>query len=266
MDVDADGDADAQGEEDDGPVQPADSSNLKRAGDELAGREEKRAKEEPQAGSSAAPAPAAAPAPVYIPGTPHPEFVPAKYDENLPTSALTQAQHKHLLSTVRSLKKNPFAFPFLAPVDPVLLNIPHYPNVVKNPMDLATVETKLIVSDPRGPPKDKSKAKNWDESKGRYNSVLEVAKDVRQIWENTRMFNGPNHDVSLNANKLDAIFEKALKTLPSDVSKQPSESSGEPVLTSIATSPCGWISRRPAGRSPAIRWSGSCHPSVVRRQ
>ncbi len=34
------------------------------------------------------------------------------------------------------------------------------------------------------------------------------------------MFNGPNHDVSLNGNKLDAIFEKALKSLPADVSEQ----------------------------------------------
>lgn len=88
-------------------------------------------------------------------------------------------------------------------------------------MDISTVETKLIVSDPRGPPKDKSKMGKWDTSKGRYGSVSEVVKDVRQIWENTRKFNGPDHVVSMAAKKLDDAFEKMLKNLPAEVSLHP---------------------------------------------
>jgi bromodomain-containing factor 1 len=108
---------------------------------------------------------------------------------------------------------------FLAPVDTVLYGIPHYFKVVKKPMDLGTVETKLIASNPRGPPKDKSKMGNWDESKGTYGSVAEVTEDVRQIWENTRMFNGPDHVVSQNATVCEAAYEKALKNLPAEVSQ-----------------------------------------------
>lgn len=223
-------------------------SNLKRPGEELAGTEAKRQREQeavaapappaptpaaqlppaqqqqPPASDSAPPTtapapPAATPGAVETPVT----FVPAHYvppppRDAGPTTPLTQNQHKHLLNAIRSLKKSKDAVNFLAPVDVVLFGIPHYVNIVKNPMDLGTVETKLIVSNPRGPPKDKSKMGNWDTSKGRYNSVSEVVQDVRQIWENTRMFNGADHVVSQMATRLEASFEKALATMPAEVS------------------------------------------------
>lgn len=223
--------------------------SLKRAADDdLEGRDEKRIKEEAAAQPAAltqppappveiaAPAPVQPlapvenkPAPPVIPGLildpngPPPPWVtyvqpPARYPG--PVSPLTPTQHKHLLAAVRSLKKNKDAFGFLGPVDVIKFGIPHYAQIVTSPMDLSTVETKLIVSDPRGPPKDKSKMKNWDESKGRYENVSQVVQDVRQIWENTRMFNGPDHVVSLMASKLDDAFEKAVKNLPAEVSPE----------------------------------------------
>lgn len=229
------------------------AAGVKRSGDDLAGSDEKRRQTHSQSPFQAqqvqqapppltaspapvpAPAPAAAPAPVPAPqayapppapyypaGTPT-SFVPAVYNppphrDPGPITPLTQTQHKYLLSTVRTLKKNKDSVNFLEPVDIVRFGIPHYVNIVKNPMDLGTVETKLIVSNPRGPPKDKSKMGNWDVSKGRYGSVSEVTRDVRQIWENTRMFNGPDHLVSQSATRLEQIYEKALATLPVEVS------------------------------------------------
>jgi bromodomain-containing factor 1 len=41
--------------------------------------------------------------------------------------------------------------------------------------------------------------------------------DIRQIWENTRKFNGPSHVVSLQAAKLDDVFEKGFKNMPAEV-------------------------------------------------
>jgi bromodomain-containing factor 1 len=87
-------------------------------------------------------------------------------------------------------------------------------------MDLGTVETKLIVSDPRGPPKDKSKMNKWDESKGKYNSVADFSRDVRQIWWNTARFNGTEHLVTQAAYRLDSAFTKALNNMPAEVSPQ----------------------------------------------
>lgn len=85
-------------------------------------------------------------------------------------------------------------------------------------MDLGTVETKLFVSDPRGPPKDKSKLSKWDMSKGRYNNVQEVVLDVRQIWWNTARFNGMDHSVTMGAKALMGVFDKQLSNMPAEVS------------------------------------------------
>lgn len=41
------------------------------------------------------------------------------------------------------LKKHPCAEPFRFPVDAELLNIPHYYDIIKEPMDLSTIETQL---------------------------------------------------------------------------------------------------------------------------
>lgn len=90
-------------------------------------------------------------------------------------------------------------------------------------MDFGTVETKLIVSDPRGPPKDKSKMGKWDQSKGKYNSVSDVVLDIRQIFWNTSRFNGSEHMVTQAALRLDGVLVKMLNNMPAEVSQQPTD-------------------------------------------
>ncbi|TXT12465.1 uncharacterized protein COLE_02875 [Cutaneotrichosporon oleaginosum] len=149
-----------------------------------------------------------------------------------------------MLSAVRSMLKSNNSVNFRQPVDVVLFNIPHYPNIIDRPMDLGTVETKLIASDPRGPPKDKSKAARWDPSKGSYSCVAELTADVRQIWENTRKFNGRDHVVSQLASKLEEQYEKALRSLPSDA----------PAAAAVASPAGGPSSRRQSiSQTPTIR-------------
>jgi len=240
--------------------EPSPAGSLKRSGDDLQGREEKRTRDDEivaEAPSAAAPAPAppaqapapqaqappvsevtasAAPAPaqaqapppapapvsqshIIVPGVGTvPVVIPPPPVASGPTTPLTLTQHKHMLSCIRSLKKNKDAALFLEPVNPVLFGIPHYPEIIKNPMDLSTVETKLIVSDPRGPPKDKSKMGKWDQSKGKYNSVADVSLDVRQIFWNTARFNGMDHLVTQAATRLDAVFAKMIANIPAEVS------------------------------------------------
>ena len=45
-----------------------------------------------------------------------------------------------LLHNLKTWKHYPI---FAEPVDPVQLNIPDYPDIVKNPMDLGTIEQRL---------------------------------------------------------------------------------------------------------------------------
>ncbi|WVW81512.1 hypothetical protein I302_103506 [Kwoniella bestiolae CBS 10118] len=260
--------------------------SLKRAGENLDGeRDEKRLKEEavngtplppaststPQPEVAAPPAPAPAPTqpaessiPLAAPPAgdiPQPtpawlSYQPPAPRPSGPTTPLTQHQQKHLLNAVRSLKKKtPDVFAFLQPVDTVAFGIPHYNQIIEHPMDLGTVETKLIASDPRGPPKDQSKARKWDTSKGAYKSYSEVVIDVRQIWENTRKFNGPGHVVTVAADKLDAAFENALSKIPPEPVLAP------PPAPVAATPPAA---TPVAGPSSARRASISQPPTIRR--
>ena len=229
--VDESMDVDAVGEDDIPPESELEASastgGLKRAaGDDLEGRDEKRIKEE----SGAQPRLVSEPTPIVpqtLPATPAGNgsaplpwqaYVPPPPRPAGPTTPLTPTQHKHLTASLRSIKKNKEAINFLEPVDVVRFGIPHYAQIITKPMDIGTVEQKLLVSDPRGPPKDKSKMSKWDTSKGSYGSVSEMVQDMRQVWENTRNFNGPEHVVSQAAKKLDDSFEKMLKNMPPEVS------------------------------------------------
>ena len=73
---------------------------------------------------------------------------------------------KSLLSVAM---RNPNAKAFLEPVDWKGLDIPSYPKIIKRPMDLMTVQSKL--------------------DKGFYNYSLEVDRDVNLIWSNKMTFN-----------------------------------------------------------------------------
>ncbi|THH18596.1 hypothetical protein EW146_g2409 [Bondarzewia mesenterica] len=67
------------------------------------------------------------------------------------TSTLSNAPYKYCLSILRMLKKQKDAFSFMVPVDPVLYNIPHHFQIIKHPMDLLTMEPKLLSSNPIKP-------------------------------------------------------------------------------------------------------------------
>ncbi|ORX33563.1 hypothetical protein BD324DRAFT_639326 [Kockovaella imperatae] len=253
----------------------ASSSNgaLKRSGDDLEGREEKRVKEEAPLAPTATPAaPTDAPAPALPPVDPNAPpppwltYTPPPSKPAGPTTPLTPNQHKHLLNAIRNLKKNASAINFLEPVDVVRFGIPHYAQIIDRPMDLGTVETKLIVSDPRGPPKDKSKMSKWDESKGRYGNVSDVVQDVRQIWENTRKFNGPTHVVSEAASKLETTFEKSLNNIPPEPSAAPAPAPPPAPAPQPADAGPSSHTRRPSvSQVPTIRRS-SVGPDRPKRE
>ncbi|KAI9483031.1 MAG: Bromodomain-containing protein [Benjaminiella poitrasii] len=79
---------------------------------------------------------------------------PETYTTQRKLSQINRSTMKYCLQTLKELKKNKYrhlAYPFLQPVDPVALNIPDYPTIVKHPMDLSTIETKLMNDDYKDP-------------------------------------------------------------------------------------------------------------------
>lgn len=59
---------------------------------------------------------------------------------------------------------------FLYPVDPVALNIPHYPTVIKEPMDFTTIRNKLMYN--------------------AYDSEVDFNRDMNLVFDNCVTFNG----------------------------------------------------------------------------
>ncbi|KAJ5972370.1 uncharacterized protein N7479_002288 [Penicillium vulpinum] len=76
---------------------------------------------------------------------------------------------QEVLDEMHKQKHYNWVMPFYYPVDPVALNIPTYHSVIKKPMDLSTVQSKLKT--------------------GQYENAKEFENDVRLIFKNCYRFN-----------------------------------------------------------------------------
>lgn len=99
-----------------------------------------------------------------------------------------------VIKELTSKKHYGINFPFLAPVDPDALGVPHYREIVKNPMDFGTIQTKL--------------------ANNQYEMGEEFEKDVRQVFINCYLFNPEGNDVHTMGKKLEAVFEKKWEQRP----------------------------------------------------
>jgi hypothetical protein len=86
-----------------------------------------------------------------------------------------------------TLKNHRWAWPFNQPVDPIQLGIPDYLTIIKHPMDLGTIEKKLINEE--------------------YSDIHEFAADTRLVWQNCMTYNQPGSDVVRMAEVLRDLFE-----------------------------------------------------------
>jgi len=91
---------------------------------------------------------------------------------------------------LKTIMKNPAAGAFLIPVDWKALKLPTYPKIVKNPMDLGTVQQKL--------------------ESGRYGKVEDFISDVQLVWKNAKLFNLEGSDIFEVASLLDEEFTSKL--------------------------------------------------------
>ena len=77
---------------------------------------------------------------------------------------------------------------FLEPVKWIDLGLFDYPRHLKNPMDLGTIDEKMV--------------------KLMYDSPHDAAEDIRLVWSNCMMYNGPNTPYYLLAKKMSTKFEE----------------------------------------------------------
>ena len=79
------------------------------------------------------------------------------------------------------------SFPFMAPVDPVALNIPTYHNIIKKPMDFGTIKDKLAA--------------------GQFENAKEFETDARQVFQNCYKFNLPGDVIHQTGKQFEQVFD-----------------------------------------------------------
>ncbi|XP_038899184.1 transcription factor GTE9-like isoform X2 [Benincasa hispida] len=112
------------------------------------------------------------------------------------TSAILMKQCEQLLKRVMS---HQYAWVFNTPVDVVKLNLPDYFTIIKHPMDLGTVKSKL--------------------SSGAYSSPLDFLADVRLTFSNAMTYNPPGNDVHIMADVLNSYFDMRWKAIEKKLPK-----------------------------------------------
>ncbi|RIB15774.1 Bromodomain-containing protein [Gigaspora rosea] len=143
--------------------------------------------------------------------------------------SMGREHHKHCAAALKTLKHHSSAAPFLEPVDYVKYNIPDYPDIIKNPMDLGTVEQKL--------------------NDCAYESVNAFISDVRLVFSNCIIYNGAGHQFSAYAKELDNLFTQQLMKMPGVKEEIPPKPVAEP--SSKGTKTCKPVVESPAAK-PAI--------------
>ena len=163
-------------------------------------------------------------------------------DDGLTHQDIAMPHVKYAQNTIRSLKSRREAGAFLQPVDPIALRIPHYTQIIKEPMDLGTIDLKLALTSHRiklatstnssqTRMTDKLKhaidSKRIDPEKDYYTTVDQFERDVFRVFNNCVRFNGAEHIFSKNAEVLRSVFEKQRKGLATAVAVAEEQNSPE---------------------------------------
>jgi nucleosome-remodeling factor subunit BPTF len=112
------------------------------------------------------------------------------------TKTLGTRDYEELRKLLRQLQTHKSSWPFREPVD--VKDVPDYYQVIKDPMDLQMVETKII--------------------ERRYQRLVEFIGDITKIFENCRYYNPKGSNFYRCATSLESFFVPRLKLLRSSMS------------------------------------------------
>ncbi|XP_010460128.1 PREDICTED: transcription factor GTE10-like isoform X3 [Camelina sativa] len=116
---------------------------------------------------------------------------PSRLD--VPTNSTVASVMKECETLLNRLWSHKLGWAFRTPVDPVMLNIPDYFTVIKHPMDLGTIRSRL--------------------RKGEYSSPLDFAADVRLTFSNSIAYNPPGNQYHAMAQGISKYFESGWKSI-----------------------------------------------------
>ncbi|CAL9144512.1 unnamed protein product [Musa hybrid cultivar] len=100
---------------------------------------------------------------------------------------------KQCETLLKRLMSHQYGWVFNTPVDVVKLNIPDYLQVIKHPMDLGTIKTRIGL--------------------GSYSSPWDFVSDIRLTFTNAKTYNPPGNDVHIMADTMSKFFETRWKPI-----------------------------------------------------
>ena len=115
---------------------------------------------------------------------------PPAQDSPIQLHKLLPQQKKECTDVLESLQSLTDSWVFAMPVDPVLLGLPDYFDVIKNPMDLGTVGKRL--------------------EQGHYQSIDEFHLDVKLTFANALLYNEVGTSVHTVAKEFDIHYESLM--------------------------------------------------------
>jgi len=107
-----------------------------------------------------------------------------------PVEFSAESLRSHLEPVIRKMSDCDDAHPFKQPVDPVALNILDYPTIIKHPMDISTMQNKLL--------------------RGEYKNPLEFCDDAWLMFNNAWLYNKKTTRVYKMCTKLSEVFADAI--------------------------------------------------------
>jgi hypothetical protein len=129
----------------------------------------------------------------------------AEYSEGM---ILHEDKQKALMILKRLKKDEDNSFPFRKPVNWRQLGLNDYPEIIKTPMDISTVEKKLVGGD--------------------YKIIQEFFDDLNLIWRNCKTYNLEGSGIYNQAENMEKLAAKLIKSSfpsPGESQKTPSSES-----------------------------------------
>ncbi|XP_058032629.1 bromodomain testis-specific protein [Ahaetulla prasina] len=121
---------------------------------------------------------------------------PPNYINTEGTGCLTN-QLQYLQKTVmKAMWRHNFSWPFHQPVDAESLKLPDYYNIVKEPMDLTTIQKRL--------------------EHQYYTCAAECIENFKTMFANCYLYNKPGDDIVFMAQELEKVFLQKIAQMPPD--------------------------------------------------
>ncbi len=118
---------------------------------------------------------------------------------------------EEVLGEIKKPKYHQWSSPFLVPVDPVALGIPDYFKIIKTPMDLSTVSTRL--------------------NTGQYENAKDFEADIKQIFKNCYKFNPPGSPVHEMGKYYEEVFDREWSKKAQWIADHATENAASPSST-----------------------------------